>query len=209
MGLPLNAIIEVSWRYEYALQQYLNIRHYRVATPVPDATPVNTEMNNFLDYFNLTAIGTITGEILQSLGNNCSIREIRVQPIKPTRMIFYRTFVNFEGDAADQADTGNVAAVISLNTAMAGRDQLGSFHLPCPPKNAMFSGQFTNAYVDGLGGLELLLKSGVDIAATGGSYLPVIFHRNALPGFQSDDIIGATRRRTVRVMRRRTVGVGI
>lgn len=208
MGLPLNAIVEVSFNTTYASQRYLNIRHLRVSVPVPAGTTVQQEMEALLDALTLNAVGSYRKTFLGLLSSSHTLTSMRVQPVRPTRQVFFTRNINVPGENVGVAPTGNIAAVLTFKTLSAGRDQIGSFHMPGVPADVLVQGRIDNAYAALLDGLGLVLTSGQIVAATGGEYLPVIFHRNATIVPPSDDIVNWIVQSTARTMRRRTVGVG-
>jgi hypothetical protein len=101
-----------------------------------------------------------------------------------------------------------VAAVITKRTAFAGRWAVGSFHLGGLPQNAYVNGTLEPTFKTSVGLVAAQLLEDITIAIVGGVYEPVIVHPVA--AHDGSTVLRETDvQDTLRVMRRRTVGLGI
>jgi len=102
--------------------------------------------------------------------------------------------------------TTTLASVISMRTLKAGRNQTSTKHVGPIPDEAVAGGEVSG---DQRAALELLgtrLVTQIQIGGTGAIYVPSIFHRATST---SDQMTNFSVPLSARVMRRRTVGVGI
>lgn len=206
-------IIEATWKIRAFNQTMMNVLHFVTG---PDFVPADA--GDVLDgiHEELCVGGVCDLQlILNCMSNEAILESLILQEVKPERWarVVYPHFV--PGTLIDPANTANVSAVITKYTEKAadhganpGQGQVGSFHIACPPNTTYANGFFHNEYIDGpvqalADNLVLPLVEG---AAAG--ILPVLWHRNVTP-LSWDIITSYALQRTVRVSRRRTVGVGI
>lgn len=206
MALPVDTIIEVACIGRLNQQTTMNIWHYVV--DVPSSLPNNfDELNELLNVHFGGLANSIGGTLMECCPQNWSFTQATAQSIYPSRqrrVIQARQFVGTRG----LAEQPNVQASITYQTDLAGRAQIGGKRIPMTPLDSA-----AGIIVVGLKGpLELLgQRTSVFISggAAGGSYSPVIYHRspNANPKYHriTDWIV----QDQTRVIRRRTVGLGI
>lgn len=206
MALPPNAIIEVSYRGKLLGQQVINTFHYRVATPSGNPS-VSGEMEQLIPRF--TSLGPLDN--LTAYRGACTesyqIEQCVLQPIFPTRFRRLVATLTTQG-VVDPTEVSNVQAAITFVTAKAGRSQIGGVRIPSSPQLAI-AGSWQGPYVNSLGACGQAFSETVAAVAGGGFYTPVIYHRGANANPKFDDIEDYIVQRTTRVIRRRTVGVGI
>lgn len=128
------------------------------------------------------------------------------QFITPIRYAYVRAV----GDGVSGANAGpclpsNTAQVVSRRGDLADRANISDIHLPGVPVGAVISSELTGPQ------LTLLQSFGTAsvqpyVSATGGNYQPVAFHRES--PVLSRKLTESFPQDTVRVMRRRTVGLG-
>lgn len=203
-------IIEVTFEGLLHGQQILTKWHYRcgsivggVLTQEDMATELHTKMHG--------ATGLKTAYQL-CLPSQWSGVFDWYQVIKPTRYVAFK--IGTSGDAGTStfdANTANVAFCLTSRGELAGRKYVKTSHIPMPED----SGFAVNGYVNALG-LTALGNLGLKVRTTlqlinGGrtaEMVPIIFHRNGLAGQNYTYIVDTIPQPTIRVMRRRTVGIG-
>lgn len=113
-----------------------------------------------------------------------------------------------EGTEAAQPSPPNVAAVITLKTDKAGRDQVANKHLGAVPLGFYVAGILTEDAINVYDNVAASLTNTIPVSNGADEFdlIPVIYHRSGLT--TSDTITQRQVNNTVRVMRRRTVGLG-
>ena len=136
-----------------------------------------------------------------------TLNETWVQFVRPTRYV-KKVYVDAQaGTFAGDAHTANIAAVIERRGVTASRKSVSTLHVPCPTANsAITGGSITAGYATPLADLATQVATQVT-TATGYVLDPVI--DNGVGGTNFTAIGLAFPQTTVRVMRRRTVGLGI
>jgi len=140
---------------------------------------------------------------------NMTLNELWVQVIGPTERYVKEVYnLSVDGLWPSDALTSNVAAVITRTTEKSGRSQVAPLHLPCATDpDSIFQGSLDS---DLLVAMALLCaKIPVQIGVVPNlTFDPVIYH-GPPPKLPADRVERAVAQSTVRVMRRRTVGLGI
>jgi len=206
MALPANAIIAFTYRGSLLNQTTLNTVHYRVSNPSSIVT-VKEEMEEFLKRFTAVGPNDILTAYRQALPDNFFLRQAVLQPVYPTRYRRVAATLTQQG-AADPSEVSNVQAAITFNTIKAGRNQIGGIRVPQTPANAQ-GGSWIPAWLNTLEIVGDVFSTLLVAGLGGGSYQPVIFHRSPNANPRWDDISDFIVQPTTRVIRRRTVGVGI
>lgn len=185
-------------------QQVMNVFHYRVSSGgslTDGRAALQALMNAVKADDKLAKVWTA------ALSVKATQLKMRGQWISPTRFGFLEEALDpAVGGEAGDAMPVNLAASITRRTDNAGRDQVGTIHMPAIPTSFVLNGILTagalTAYGDVLTqALEVLTT--VDPAA---EWFPILFHRTAPSVAQQ--LTGGTVQPTARVMRRRTVGLG-
>lgn len=146
---------------------------------------------------------------LLCLPSNYTLDQMWIQLIGPTQR-YVKIIVPqaLQGTQPGNADTANISAVITRTTEKAGRSQVSSLHVPLGNSSVfMANGRVSPAQVVGLQALADLLPEQIG-GAPNLSLDPVIYH-GPPPKLSADRIVDAVPQQTVRVMRRRTLGLGI
>jgi len=206
MALPANAIIAFTYRGSLLNQTTLNTVHYRVSNPSNIPT-VKEEMEEFIKRFTAVGPNDILTAYRQAMPDNFFFRQAVLQPVFPTRYRRVVATLNQQG-VTDPTEVSNVQAAITFNTAKAGRNQIGGIRLPQTTANAQ-GGSWIPAWVNTLEVVGDVFSTLLVAGLGGGSYQPVIFHRSPNANPRWDDIDDFVVQPTTRVIRRRTVGVGI
>lgn len=206
MPLAIGTIVQVSWRSEYQSQRYLFTHTYRVLlnTSTQDTT---TDTGSIVLHFQSTAAGTLTARYRLCLATDSVVREIVAQPIHPQRLVRRSITVNYPGTSSGTASTGNVAAVLTLRTQLAGRSQVSNKHIGPPATVDIGAGLIGANLEAAMFNLAGTLDNNQEVPADGANLItlvPVIFHR----GTGGHDVIvshavstrlGTMSRRTLRV----------
>jgi len=133
----------------------------------------------------------------------------RVQKVAPVRYRYYKLTRGAAGTHASPTDATNQSAVLTFNTLLSGRSQIGNKHIGPIPQAATVQedGLLAGAYKTLLSTLGDGMNDDILGAITNITFSPVIPHRTPAGSYTliSDYLVGDT----VNVMRRRTVGRGI
>lgn len=201
-------VVQVIIESQVLQQTMLNVLYYRAKAGVP-----GTEYFIILDELN-TAIAEsqnagIVPYMIPMMGPNAEVVRIQSQRVYPTRDLYLRTPVGVVGTQNDDCDASNLAAVIVKRGERTGRGKSGTFHLGGLPMTSYALGRMT-------AGSRTLLTALADklndpqLSAGGESlFVPGMFNPTMGAPNNFNEIVACDVQDTVRVMRRRTVGVGI
>lgn len=206
MALPLGAIVEVTYLSTLFSQRIMNVLHYVVTNESTTVSPVQ-EMEDLAGTFAANGVGDILPAYLACLPENLVVDLVRCQAILPTRYRAINQVINEQG-LLGTASTANVQGSITKTTTFSGRDQIGSIHLPLASES-ISGGLVTGGTRTLMDALADELKVTVTEDVGGGAYAPVLFHRNPLTVPRYSLITEMVPQTTSRVMRRRTVGLGV
>lgn len=145
---------------------------------------------------------------LNCMPSNYTLNKISVQKIWPVRYRRYEEVSGNAGNIANVALSSNVATVLSFHSEMAGRSQVANKHIgPLATAVGWYTGgELTAGYKAVLGALRNAMLLNVT-AAGWYTAAPTIYHPgDVVPKW--NDITNGQVLDTVRVMRRRTVGLG-
>jgi hypothetical protein len=207
MGMPIGvgAINQVTVQYEFAGQLYQNNITYVVAsiTGTQDSDTLNSQLAA-----NLTAAGSVIQAIKPLLPASVTIINLFCQWQFPTRLRRFNTPLTVVG-TGPSTNTGNVAFTLTRVGPLAKRNNISSFHLPgCSDETISGGGQWTPAFLLAAAPLAVLLAENQVLTAGAAILSPVIWHRKLVPAGQSAQVLQCFGQPTIRVMRRRTIGVG-
>jgi hypothetical protein len=191
-------------------QRILNTFGYQLELTSGDEQPaddVSTAFFASLEYIDLET------DFLDVMADAYTLNEAWFQMIFPTRIRKAILERNLTGEIAATTVQQNLAAVISRHGVTADRQNNGGVHLVLP-NGATHSGLglLTQAYKDLLAPLALAMLEPIPLAVGGSTYVakPVLIHVEPGSGIVSArEIVATNVQDTVRVMRRRTVGLGI
>lgn len=197
------AILEVVFQGFSDGQVTLSVFHYRLNNAIADSDGTNlvTALEPLIN-----AVGELLDKYLDCCSQDFLMNDITMQWIYPTRYSAQH-FAPFAlaGNVAQPKMPSNVAAALLKRTFLTGRRQRGVLHMPGVPTTFVVDSEFTApaiATYDALGDhIDNVL-----ILATNEQFEPVIFNK-AFP-VTSPQIQSVDAESTVRIMRRRTVGVG-
>lgn len=151
----------------------------------------------------------IVARMTPLMGPNAQVTNVQAQRVYPTRDVYRRQPLGEPGTHVDDCDATNVAAVIVKQSSVAGRGRSGTFHLGGLGSTSYALGEMTNDAV----GLLTALGDSLDDKQPGvgdtEQWIPGMFNASLGAPNNFTTIAATAPRKTLRVMRRRTVGVGI
>jgi len=217
MAFEANTVLEAIVYYEANGQHMMNVVHYKPGVLGVGPVPLLTE--HFLTSFQDTAAGTLIAGMAGCMSNACSIYAASAQVIYPTRWAKQIVDVGpVPGGIAQLCRAQNVQLTVTKRGDLGNRHNVGSFHLGGLPVTLYEEGlinqvDFNAELGNLLIGIEWHPISAVDLI----EFFPAILNKQKVEGTDPPKYIvtGATNQtRTelqpeIRVMRRRTVGVGI
>jgi hypothetical protein len=205
MPIPLNGVVELTVRGTLLNQTFLSIFHYRVATQ-STIQSVPLESLQFAQHMATIAPGSFIQSYADLIPSNATVLEVRAQEIFPLRWAPRSVPLSLPGSGLGTT-VSNLSAVITKRTDLAGRKFRGSVHVPLSPANVA-DGEVNAGYKALMVAFSADLVSAQTVATGGGVYQPAIYHRFD-PNNPSTDVVEGLPQDTARVMRRRTVGLGI
>lgn len=205
MGRPVGSIVQLGIETVCNGQRMLNVLHYRVETESGEAD-VQAEQENFLAQVN--SVNGIIDDMKACLSNDVTVVQAVAQFIRAERWARSVLDIGEQGDSLLPCEAQNVAAVITKRTAFAGRWAIGSFHLGGLPSSAYVAGNLDPTFKLDMEVLALQLLEPIVVPIVGGTYVPVLVHPLGEHG-GSTELASTEVQDTLRVMRRRTVGLGI
>jgi hypothetical protein len=204
MPLPVGAVIEASIRGEIYGQTVLNIWHYRVSTP-SNIVAISDEVTTFRNSWSVQGVGSFFNRYLACVPSTMVVTRITAQAISPLRYVRQAQVTSLAGTGNFSAVT-NLQGSITFQTIFAGRGQIGGKRIPIGDQDALagkLSGDARDRFLD----FATNCIAPVTASQGNGVYVPVIYRRNVQGGI-SERINAAIVQDTIRVMRRRTVGLG-
>lgn len=194
------AIMAVAFQGTLYGQQIMTTFHYRYEGPV--IASGQTFLQTFIGVN--AQMQANQGLWRACISADCVSLEAAGQWIWPLRYRAYR--VPMAGPTGDMgsANASNTASVITLIADEATRHGVGNKHLPGLAGGNQDQGFLTNPQI--VANTDFSTAMATSVPLLGGVMQPVIYNR-ANPA-ASLDVVGAEVNQTVRVMRRRTVGLG-
>lgn len=157
-----------------------------------------------------STFGGLENVIVDVFGQDVSMNFAQFQIIYPTRYAYVRG-VGFTGTGSVVGGTlpQNVAAVITLRSDLSGRNQISNKHIGGVPATFTENGEVTTDAIEDYQLVQAALLSTVNVGDAPDTFalIPVIYHKGGLT--TSDTLVTGSVQNTIRVMRRRTVGLGI
>lgn len=152
----------------------------------------------------------IINKFLDCCPDNYLLENMTIQAIGPgDRLVKTTALQALNGTFGFAAETANVAGVITRTTEKAGRSQVSSLHIPVGASSDwMANGVMIPGWITAASALCLLLDDQIGVVPNL-TLDPVIAHGVEVGDPVPDQIIKAVPQTTARVMRRRTVGLGI
>lgn len=200
--LETGSIVQVVCYQTYNGQLMLNTLHYKY-TNTGGAPDYEDACNELLD--ELFTAGDLRDDILTVLHTSASLDRITAQPVFPTRLTAINRNVNAAGLRGGDAAPQNQAAVISKTSVFATRYGRGSWH-----QGGLIAADNVAGKISfGLSGVLAQIASDIlaeRALATLGTMTPVLWSKK-VPS-RITPVKGTIVQPNLRVMRRRTIGVG-
>lgn len=210
MAIPaVNDIYLITFQGRLSNQVIMSTFWYKMTQLGPEATVLDVYQTLRTQ---TTAGGALQAKLLNALPVSYGLEQVWFQKIYPTRIMKGVYIDNSVGAFAAPADTANLAAVIERRAEKADRRSVSTLHVPLPNANTIGSeGIITDAlYKNALDALALqMVQEIVGAGAVPSKFRPIVFNPRALQILTDREIVQCTTQTTIRVMRRRTVGLGI
>jgi len=208
MNLVVGDIINVRVRGNLFSQNVITTFCYKLGVQ-GSSTDTNTQLSAFNAAFK-TSINSPYAFMLAAISSSWGGLQIVSQQVTPGMSVQVKTSISGDVGGRGVANTANLAYVVSKNTELAGRSQLGSWHLPGVDVTDIDDGFVEVAQIARLQAFADKAVLPFTVVALGAQWIPQIFHRNNPPVAPStaSSIYQTTVRDTVRTMRRRTINVG-
>lgn len=209
-----NSVLAVTYRGLLFDQIVLNVLHYQMQS---DSTPTDYQTLVGAMMTNIEANNGQRAKYLACVSSDYTLSGIDVQAVYPTRLVAIpHNYTDQEGLYDAGAFPPNVSAVLEKTTQYASRWGRGSVHLPAIPLEAVTGGTLNVEYIQILAELCGNLELGLSLGGVNGTVKPVLYHaatkaKGDKPATDTriTQVLSVDPRTTSRVMRRRTVGVGI
>lgn len=206
-GLPVGAIVQFRVNGLLQFQQTISSFWYQVAT-AGTAPTVITDLDDLLTKF-ATSVTAPYVKYLLCLPSSWSGVRIDAQQITPVRSVARDTDISGAVGARGATESSNLSAVIDKGTDLAGRSQMGSLHLPGVATADQTGGLLENALLTAMSTLGSVMLTNLSGDTYDTLLRPIIPHVKKPMTTTTGDIMTRTiPQRQIRVMRRRTVGVG-
>lgn len=197
--------ILVTLRGSFNNQAIINTFYYRVTVAPTTKLPQFDVFEDLLDLFN--APGNLIAKFVEIPPGQYTLDQVWMQVVFPGRYVAYKFNAGIQGAGEDVGRTPNLAGVITRRTDKAGRNQVGSLHIPVGQgDNSVDNGLITGTTLSAMNALALVLKNSYTVS--GYTFRPVLTPFNNGDG-SAKWIDSAFTQDTARVMRRRTLRLGI
>jgi len=203
-GLNTGDILQISFVGTLFSQRVLNVLHYRVTAD--STSPSYVTAAGAVGFQMQSGVVTPGLAMLAAQGPEYNLDYIRVQKVNGTRLRYVDYAVNLPGTVAGNCTAPNIAATITKKTENGTRHGIGSLHLPGIPSNGYANGVLDATYkllVDAISA-RLINPFTVQLETT--QCQPILWSKSIDPVYHP--LTNTVVQNTIRVMRRRTVGVG-
>lgn len=207
MAHQVNDIVEVQWRSAYEESVIMNVYHLRVISSSSSSSDVADNQSLADHLAGVNGVGAHVGPFRNALPTNVVLQRVRTQKIAPNRSPYTEATIGQFGLWPALASTGNLAGVITKRGSLGTRKSVGSLHVGPLPDDAKINGMISAGYLPVLDNLYDALSAVFTAAVSLVTYQMVIYNRTSIPNW--NQIAAHSVQDTVRVMRRRTLRVGI
>lgn len=207
MGLAIGDVCSLTYESSYAGQQIRYVLHYRVTIAGSSVSP-ELDLDAMAANFAAPGSNTLTGALQGLHVADFNFDAVSAQRVWPTRTIRMTTLSSFPGILIEAGLPPNTAAVVTKRSLTPGRMGLGSLHLSGVPVSYVTNGEIDAGSIPNYATLLAQLFASRTVPAVTMSIEPGMFNPTFPPAFFSrmfDTILQTT----IRVMRRRTVRLGI
>jgi len=206
--IAIGNIALVTARGTLAGQQILSTFHYRCTSLGSSfGTPTQTAMAELIGAIVDPAI-SLHSRLIDVMPSNYTLNRWTAQVIQPVRYAEVKgTVLDTTGASGAIASTANIAAVITRRGVLGNRSNVGSLHLPYPDAlTETTTGVISAAFLADLDLLAANMRQTLTLTPSTIVFAPVLYNKGKTPNYT--DITASFAQSTIRVMRRRTVGVG-
>lgn len=204
-GLNANDILAVTLKGTLFGQTVLSTFHYRVLVGSVETTYIPAAQA-FADAFS-AGVDNPTLAMLAAQSPQYTLDSIRVQRLFPARETYVDSPVGLPGTNANACTASNVAATISKRGPLANPHNKGGVHIPGVSALNATAGVWDAPFLTLLNEVALRMRAIYNVPLSLSQSEMVIFNKGN-PNI-STTMVATTPQTTVRVSRRRTVGVGI
>lgn len=198
--IPVNGLIETVWMGTLFGQRTMTVLHWKnTGTLLSDGLAALALVTGWMKG------GTVGTAYKAATSADWKCYRVQAQLISPTR---YRAVVDdWAGEGVgDVCGTANTGTALLRYGQTADRHSTGTLHMPGLPLNAMIDGKISATQKLSLSNLLAYWIANNSMGTTT-TFTPVLFNRTNAAA--SVTVVGGTVQDTVRIDRRRTVGVGI
>lgn len=206
--IAVGDVIQVVIESEVLSQVCLNVLHYRCEVQPAGATYDGA----LFDVMNAVGIGddeNIVPKMRPLMGENARVFRIQAQRVYPHRDHYVRDTIDQDGLAPVVCNAPNLAFVLTKQGEKIGRGRSGNFHLAGVTDQHYALGFVTEAGIDLMEALADKLGDPIVPQLDAFGYRPGMFNPALGADLNWNPIVAVTPQPTVRVIRRRTVGLGI
>jgi len=203
--IPTESILQAIIEGRHENQQVMSVFTYKLAT---DTTIADGAAALEAFWLKWNPAGAFLDKYTDCLSEQVTNIRTRIQWIHPVRYAF-RTFQDdtfIAGKVVGAAMPVNTSITLTKRTQLAGRQQVGTLHMPGVPASGIVNGALQGVQ---LGRYELFqgnLLSPITTIVPAATFTPVLFHKSSPSVAQPLNSIETAR--FARIMRRRTVGLG-
>lgn len=199
-----NMLAQITFDGQLCGQLILNSFCYQLTTrdPTKDVVDETAAL-----YTRVTQANGVQKRFLNVVPPSYEMNNIIIQMVAPTRLRSTKIGVGVFGLSAFDANTANTAMVVTREGDFASRKAQSSLHIPYS--------NLDNTNTDGtisaglLSGLNLLAAQMIlTLVGAGTSEWTPVIRNKPFTAINATTITGAFGQKTIRIMRRRTVGVG-
>jgi len=205
-GLNIGDVVSIQIHGRIFNQVTMSTFHYKVTTAstTPD-TKVALEALGTSFKTQLNAPGLA---FLQAAPQNWLAEKVRLQVVSPILSQYAIVSWNLFGTIGSDANASNVTGTLTRRTSFGGRTQIGALHTAPLPDAAMLSGLIAASHLAKMDNLADKMDNNFTVLAETTQVTPVLWSTND-PFNNNKLITSIIVQPEIRVMRRRTVGLGI
>lgn len=214
---PVNTIFEIKYLYRVNGQVCMNVLHYAPGAGAPPNVDIPQCTQGLVDNAATDGNGTFIGEAKKLQSAQCTYFEVTAQMVFPTRWAVKRKVISIVGLNPEVVPNQNTAITFEKLGDLGNRHNVGSLHLGGISWTSFASGLLAAGVPATLDGLKAFLTLPVTDGVTPTQYDPCILNKRPIPGsdpvkyeiYGYSLVTSVHLQPTARVMRRRTVQVGI
>lgn len=207
MAYGVGDIVEVTWEQIMFSQVILNIQHFRVTSSTSSGSDVGDNQSFANHLAALTGAGELITVWRDGVAANLVFQRVRAQKIDPVRSAYTTAAIGLAGTNAQSSEISNLAVVVSKRGTSGTRRAQGSIHFAGVSPDLMSGGEIQAGVETWWNNLEPLWSASQNVATIPATLQPIIYNPGTTPNFQTVAVWQL--QSTARVMRRRTVRVGI